>query len=347
MKPVELEIFLQDGLSPGLKKAGQTVARFSDESKKELKEITESLKLQKSYVSGMEKEYARLEKSLKNAAPGKSWMEAQAKLKAYKSELEGERAAIRQLEEEQRRLKAESENAGQSLRMQLRNVREEIATLLLAYRSLTDAEKQTAQGRELARHIDELTEKAGELNDAIVDTSQAVTNAASDTRGFDQLAGGMQLVVDGFGLATAGAQALGLSEADLIEVQTRLQTALVASNALTSMQVNLQGQSALMQGVNTIQTNAAATAETIRTWAVGRGVIATKAATVAQAAFNAVAKANPYVLLAMAIVTVVGALYALAKGNDAASGTTGAHKGNQRGNRPVDRGKCGFPDCRI
>ena len=318
MKPVELEIFLQDGLSPGLKKAGQTVARFSDESKKELKEITESLKLQKSYVSGMEKEYARLEKSLKNAAPGKSWMEAQAKLKAYKSELEGERAAIRQLEEEQRRLKAESENAGQSLRMQLRNVREEIATLLLAYRSLTDAEKQTAQGRELARHIDELTEKAGELNDAIVDTSQAVTNAASDTRGFDQLAGGMQLVVDGFGLATAGAQALGLSEADLIEVQTRLQTALVASNALTSMQVNLQGQSALMQGVNTIQTNAAATAETIRTWAVGRGVIATKAATVAQAAFNAVAKANPYVLLAMAIVTVVGALYALAKGNDAA-----------------------------
>lgn len=318
MKPVELEIFLQDGLSPGLKKAGQTVARFSDESKKELKEITESLKLQKSYVSGMEKEYARLEKSLKNAAPGKSWMEAQAKLKAYKSELEGERAAIRQLEEEQRRLKAESENAGQSLRMQLRNVREEIATLLLAYRSLTDAEKQTAQGRELARHIDELTEKAGELNDAIVDTSQAVTNAASDTRGFDQLAGGMQLVVDGFGLATAGAQALGLSEADLIEVQTRLQTALVASNALTSMQVNLQGQSALMQGVNTIQTNAAATAETIRTWAVGRGVIATKAATVAQAAFNAVAKANPYVLLAMAIVTVVGALYAFAKGNDAA-----------------------------
>ena len=63
MKPVELEIFLQDGLSPGLKKAGQTVARFSDESKKELKEITESLKLQKSYVSGMEKEYARIDRS--------------------------------------------------------------------------------------------------------------------------------------------------------------------------------------------------------------------------------------------------------------------------------------------
>lgn len=318
MKPVEIEIFLQDELSPGLKKAGQAMSRFSDESKAELNEIAESLKLQRSYVSGMEKEYARLEKALHDTAPGNNWAEAQAKLAAYKTELEGERTALKQLEEEQQRLKAESENAGLSLRTQLRNVREEIATLLLAYRSLSEEEKQTAQGKELARHISELTEKDGELNDALVDTSQAVTNAASDTRGFDQLSGGIQLVVDGFGLATAGAQALGLSEADLIEVQTQLQTALVASNALTSMQTNLQKQSALMQGVNTIQTNAAATAENIRTWAVGRGVIATKAATVAQRAFNAVAKANPYVLLAMAVVTVVGALYAFAKGNAAA-----------------------------
>uniref|UniRef100_UPI00272BE509 hypothetical protein n=1 Tax=Muribaculum intestinale TaxID=1796646 RepID=UPI00272BE509 len=318
MKPVELEIFLQDGVSPGLKKAGQTLSRFSGEAKAELREVTESLKLQKSHVSGMEKEYARLEKALKGAAPGKEWMEAKARLAAYKAELDGEKTALQQLEEQQRKLKSEAEGAGQSLRQQLKTVREEIATLLLAYRSLTDAEKQSAQGSELARHIDELTEKAGELNDALVDTSQAVTNAASDTRAFDQLAGGMQLVVDGFGLATAGAQALGLSEADLVEVQTQLQTALVASNALTSMQVNLQKQSALMQGVNIIQTKAAATAETIRTWAVGRGVIATKAATIAQAAFNAVANANPYVLLAMALVIVVGALYALAKGNEAA-----------------------------
>ena len=235
-----------------------------------------------------------------------------------KKELDAEKVGLEELKKQQRELKLEADNAGASLRQQLRSVREEIATLLLAYRSLTDQEKQTAQGKELARHIDELTEKAGELNDAIADTSQAVTNAASDSRGFDQLAGGIQLVVDGFGLATAGAQALGLSESDLMEVQTQLQTALVASNALTSMQVNLQKQSALMQGVNVIQTKAAATAETIRTWAVGRGVIATKAATIAQAAFNAVAKANPYVLLAMAVVTVVGALYAFAKGNEAA-----------------------------
>lgn len=318
MKPVELEIFLQDGLTPGLKSAGKAVERFSSDSKNQLRDVSEALKIQRGIVSELEKECRQLEKVLKSSAPGAAMSEAKSKLVSLRAELDAEKAGLVELTNQQRQLKLESENAGQSLRQQLRDIREEIATLLLAYRSLTEAEKQTAQGKELARHIAELTEKAGELNDALVDTSQAVTNAASDTRAFDQMAGGIQLVVDGFGLATAGAQALGLSESDLVEVQTQLQTALVASNALTSMQVNLQKQSALMQGVNAIQTKAAATAETLRTWAVGRGVVATKAATVAQAAFNAVAKANPYVLLAMAVVTVVGALYALAKGNEAA-----------------------------
>lgn len=318
MKPVELEIFLQDGLTPGLKKAGQTVSRFTNDTKRQLKDVAGALTVQRGIVRDLEKQYRELEKSVKKMAPGQAAAKASSQLAALKKELDAEKVGLEELKKQQRELKLEADNAGASLRQQLRSVREEIATLLLAYRSLTDQEKQTAQGKELARHIDELTEKAGELNDAIADTSQAVTNAASDSRGFDQLAGGIQLVVDGFGLATAGAQALGLSESDLMEVQTQLQTALVASNALTSMQVNLQKQSALMQGVNVIQTKAAATAETIRTWAVGRGVIATKAATIAQAAFNAVAKANPYVLLAMAVVTVVGALYAFAKGNEAA-----------------------------
>lgn len=318
MKPVELEIFLQDGLTPGLKKAGQTVSRFTNDTKRQLKDVAGALTVQRGIVRDLEKQYRELEKSVKKMAPGQAAAKASSQLAALKKELDAEKAGLEELKKQQRELKLEADNAGASLRQQLRSVREEIATLLLAYRSLTDQEKQTAQGKELARHIDELTEKAGELNDAIADTSRAVTNAASNSRGFDQLAGGIQLVVDGFGLATAGAQALGLSESDLMEVQTQLQTALVASNALTSMQVNLQKQSALMQGVNVIQTKAAATAETIRTWAVGRGVIATKAATIAQAAFNAVAKANPYVLLAMAVVTVVGALYAFAKGNEAA-----------------------------
>lgn len=318
MKPVKLEMFLEDGLTPGLKNAGKAVERFTNDTKKRLREVNEQVRTQKKVVGELEKECKKLEKALKTTAPGKEWAKSQAQLVAVRSELEAEKKGLQELTAEQDRLKFESEEAGQSLRQQLRSTREEIATLLLAYRSLSDEEKETAQGRELARHIDELTEKAGELSDAMADTTDAVKNAASDSRRFDQIAGGVQLVVDSFGLATAGANAFGLSQEDLIEVQTRLQTALVASNALTSMQVNLQKQSALMQGVNVIQTRAAAAAETIRAWAVGRGAIATKAASAAQKVFNAVAKANPYVLLAMAVVTVVGALFAFSKGSAAA-----------------------------
>ena len=56
----------------------------------------------------------------------------------------------------------------------------------------------------------------------------------------------------------------------------------------------------------------------MHTAAQGKGIIATKAATIAQALFNAVAKANPYVLLATALITVVGALAAFVIGNSAA-----------------------------
>lgn len=319
MKPVELEIFLQDGLSPGLQKAGEAMNALSADARKMTADLKARVKEEQALVKGVEADVRALEKAYRAATPGKMKDDAHAELRAAKKALEEEKNALRQYSEELAKAEAEQKQYGASLRMELRNLQQEVATLLLAYRSLTEEEKQTAQGRQLAQHIEDLTEKAGALRDAMADTTQAVNNAASDTRGFDQLAGGVQLVVDGFGLATAGAQALGLSEADLMEVQTRLQTALVASNALTSMQTNLQKQSALMQGVAVIQTKAAAAAETIRTWAVGRGTVATKAATIAQAAFNAVAKANPYVLLAMAVTTVVGALYAFAKGSDVAN----------------------------
>lgn len=43
MKPVELEIFLQDGLTPGLKKAGQTVSHFSNDTKRQLKDVARGI----------------------------------------------------------------------------------------------------------------------------------------------------------------------------------------------------------------------------------------------------------------------------------------------------------------
>ena len=143
---------------------------------------------------------------------------------------------------------------------------------------------------------------AGVLKDAISDTNAAITNAASDTRGFDQLGGALQLAIDGFGLATGAAEILGISSEDLAEIQTKLQAAIAASNAMQSIQNTLQTQSALMQGVNLVQTKLRTVAENLHTAAQGKGVIATTALTAAQWAFNAAASANPIGLIVVVII---------------------------------------------
>jgi hypothetical protein len=67
--------------------------------------------------------------------------------------------------------------------------------------------------------------------------------------------------------------------------------------------------SATMEGIHAIQIRARATA-------IALSAKNTVAATIAQTAFNVVAKANPYVLLAVALITVIGALSAFVIGTN-------------------------------
>lgn len=212
--------------------------------------------------------------------------------------------------------------AGGSIKKDLKELVLEIATLSIAYQSLSDEEKKSADGQALASHIQDLTEKAGVLKDAISDTNQAITNAASDTRGFDQLSGSIQLAIDGFGLATGAAEMLGISSEDLASIQTKLQAAIAASNAMQSIQNTLQAQSAVMQGVMLVQTKLRTVAENLHTAAQGKGVIATAALTAAQWAFNAAASANPIGLIVVAIIACIAAVWGLVKAFTAFFGTS-------------------------
>ena len=113
-------------------------------------------------------------------------------------------------------------------------------------------------------------------------------------------------------LAGGETEKLQKAIAQLILIQTASAASVKIINAL-------QAQSALMLSVRKVQEAALAAAISVRTAAEGRGIIATKAATVAQAAFNAIAKANPYVLLATAVAAVGVALYAFASKSDEAT----------------------------
>lgn len=215
--------------------------------------------------------------------------------------------------EEARRSLGETGGKTSSVKRDLKELVLEIANLTIEYQNLSEEEQATAEGRALAEHIKELTEQAGVLKDAIGDTNAAITNAASDTRTFDQMSGAIQLAIDGFGLAEGAAAMLGISEEELAEIQTKLQAAIAASNAMQSIQNALQKQSALMQGVNLVQTKLRTAAENIHTAAQGKGVVATKAATVAQWAFNAAANANPIGLIIVALVAAAAAVWGLTK----------------------------------
>lgn len=104
MKPVEIEILMKDGLTPGLESAGRSVHDMSQRAKTELEEVSESLRLQREYVAGLEKEARKLEAAWRSATPGKERSAAGDRLLALTSELKDEKGALEQLIEREREL---------------------------------------------------------------------------------------------------------------------------------------------------------------------------------------------------------------------------------------------------
>lgn len=195
----------------------------------------------------------------------------------------------------------------QGTKGQLREMTQSLTDLTAVYRGLTDEEKASPFGQELSKGIQMLTERAGQARDAMADVQASIQNASSDTRVFDQVAQGASVLTAGFqGLIGAG-KLLGIEMGDNVEIIAKLQAAMAVTNSLTTVQTALQKQSALMQGIVALKTTAAATAQKLLAASTGD-------ATKAQAAYNAIANANPYVALATVIGTVVGALSLLSSG---------------------------------
>lgn len=196
--------------------------------------------------------------------------------------------------------------AAQNMKGSLRELTEEIAQLTLQYQEMSDEEQRSDVGMQLRDKITQLTEEAGKYKDIISDVKQSISASASDTRLFDSLIEAGQVFAATMGVAETACRALGMSEDSLQQSMLKVQQAMQAVQALQVIQNTLQKQSNLMKGIAIIQSKAAAAAAKIEAAATASATGATKAQTVAQAAFNAVAKANPYVLLATAILTVIG-----------------------------------------
>ena len=217
-------------------------------------------------------------------------------------------------------------NSTSNYRRQLMQLTQQLTDLTVNYRSLSDEEKQSEFGVALAQRIDELTTKASMFKDAMLDVQQSISESASDTANWDAF---QQLVDVSTSVLQSFTGVAGLSE-ESVEGLTRtiaaMQTIGAASNTVIKIGNALQKQSALMLGVRRTQELAAAAAIKLKTAAEVKGKAATVAATAAQKALNTVAKANPYVLLASAVIALGTALVAFAKKSSEATKAEKARK---------------------
>ena len=220
----------------------------------------------------------------------------------------------------------QQKNSTSNYRRQLMQLTKQLTDLTVNYRMLSDEEKQSEFGIALAQRIDELTSKASMFKDAMLDVQQSISESASDTANWDAF---QQLVDVSTSVLQSFTGVAGLSE-ESVEGLTRtiaaMQTIGAASNTVIKVGNALQKQSALMLGVRRVQELAAAGAIKLKTAAEIKGKAATVTATVAQKAFNAVAKANPYVLLASAVMALGTALVAFAKKSSEATKAEKARK---------------------
>lgn len=215
-------------------------------------------------------------------------------------------------------------------RQQLSQITREITDLTVNYRNMSDEMKNSDFGREVASKIDELTQKAGEYKDAIIDAQMSVKALSSDTAGWDSVKGGIDLVSSSMQAFVATGVLGEKTTEDLVAVIAKLKAMETVTNAAIKIGNAIQKQSALMMGIAKVQSLALARAKAIET-------TATKGATVAQRVFNAVAKANPYVLLATAVIAVGTALVAFTrKSNEAKQKEEELQKATQKAKEKFD-----------
>lgn len=187
----------------------------------------------------------------------------------------------------------------------------------------TQIENQTKQlallrleGKQGTAEYQQLSKETAMLRDAVKDATDEITRMASDTSNLDAVLGASAAASGGFTAFTGAMELFGAESEDVQEAQKKLQAVIAITTGVQAIQNAVQKQSAVMLGISRIQMAALSKAQVYNRLVTMQGTKATLAATVAQKAFNLIASANPYVLLALALVSVVGALVLFASNTD-------------------------------
>lgn len=194
-------------------------------------------------------------------------------------------------------------DAAKGLTTQIENQTKELALLRL-------------EGKQGTAEYQQLSKETAILRDAVKDATAEITRMASDTSNLDAVLSFAAGASGGFAAFTGAMELFGSESEEVQEAQKKLQAAIAITTGVQAIQNAVQKQSAIMLGISRLQMAALSKAQVYNRLVTMQGTKATLAATIAQKAFNLIAAANPYVLLALALVTVVGALVLFASNTD-------------------------------
>lgn len=301
-------------------KAWSDVSKQVEENSKTLADNearTKALKAEQSTLHGQITETTK-----RNRQYGDSYKELSARLADMKNAYRSFTKEQRESAEGQELLKQiqETDAAMKEADASLGNFQRNVGNYPNAVKPVTAVLREMQQelirlrleGKANTEEYNELLMKTGQMKDAMNDARREVKQMASDTSALNSVLDGAKLAAGGFSAALGIMNLVGDEDSktakELADAQKKLQSAIAITTGLQAVQNALQKESALMMGINKVQIWAAAKAQDAYTAATGR-------ATVAQRIFNAVAKSNPYVLLAAAILSVVGAIAAFTSGS--------------------------------
>jgi hypothetical protein len=326
------------GQSQGLEEVDSKLQALKSREKEILTEMDSLIKRQKEFagankvVKRLEDEYKSLEEELKgNRKSIESLSEAQKKMPG-KVIAENANKSFRQLRREIEEQIKQMQRLGQTGTEEYQNLIKEAGELadiqgdvsreINSLASDTYAFDTILEGTQLAAGGFAVAQGAmalfGAENEDLQKVMVKLQAAIAITTGLQQVGNAVQAesnLMRGVGTiqTKAAVAAEGLRAASIANTVTAEKAATVAKTAKTiaekaATSAQLSGNRADLVAIAQRKAQIAAEKQAIA--AKAAHTAATGKATIAQAAFNLVAKANPYVLLAMALVTVVGAVWA-------------------------------------
>lgn len=214
-----------------------------------------------------------------------------------------------------------AEQGIQNYKRQVGGYQEATKGLRTEIKELTEALiRMKLAGEDSSAEYKTMADKLATMKDAMGDVNQETKGLGSDTKQFDTLSAAVTTASAAFAAYQSVAGLMANDDKEMAKTMQTLQIAMVALSAAITIQNNLQKQGLLYKAAENIlvkvginQTLRAAAAEAAYTKMKTAGTMGAKIAAAAQWLWNAALSANPVVLVALAVATLVAGIILLTK----------------------------------